>query len=480
MIREWYLEMIKRLTRTNNDQGLVLVTIILVAGAFLTIGIALISVATTQYTTTRNKTLSTNALLVAEAGIEQSIKQLNADDNFAGYTTTQEFFNNPTQGKGTFATAITASPGDPNAKIITSTGKVYRSATASTPTSTRIVKVTVVGTSSQGYSVHSGPGGIILGGAASILNSDVYANGFIKMTGGSRIGTNTQPVNVFVANQACPSGSNPGPTYPSVCSGVEPISLGWATYIYGTVCATGQTSKGPSGANILPGSTGQGLKPGCVAPPVAMPTYDRSGHIARVSTTSASNNNTYVCNQWPYDRTWPANLKLTGNVHLSGVCNITLKGDVYITGDLTMNGSSRITVDNTVGSDRPTIIVDGKITMGGAAQLVANSAGSGIDFISFKSSASCNPNCTNLSGNDLKNSSVQETVNIGGGAILPGMSFNAYWGKITIGGAGNIGSAMGQTIDMSGAGTITFGTGLSSGSKTWTISSYQQKYPGQQ
>lgn len=462
----------------TKEKGMILVTIILIAGFLTVVGIALMSVTIDKYQVTRKSTYSANAMLVAEAGIEQSIKQLNADDNFTGYTTPQQFFDNTYQGKGLFTTTISSISGSSNAKAITSTGSVYRNASSTEPISTKIVKVTVVGTQSQGHSVQSGPGGIILGGAASILNSDVYINGTLKLSGGSRIGTNTQPVNVFVANQACPTGSSPGPTYPIVCASPEPISLGWATYIYGTVCATGQVSKGPSGANILPGSTGQGLKPGCIAPPVSMPTYDKAGHIARVANTSASNNNTYVCNQWPFDRTWPANLKLTGNVHLSGVCNVKLKGDIYITGNFTMDGSAKITVDDALGSNRPTIITDGKITMGGASQLVANQSGTGINFISFKSSAPCNPNCTTLSGNNLKTSSEQETVNVGGGAILPGMSFNAYWGKITITGAGNIGAAMGQTIDMSGSGTITFGTGLSSGSKTWTISSYQQKFPG--
>jgi hypothetical protein len=46
----------------------------------------------------------------------------------------------------------------------------------------------------------------------------------------------------------------------------------------------------------------------------------------------------------------------------------------------------------------------------------------------------------------------------------------------TIYGSGNVGSAVGQTVDLSGAGTITFGTKLSSGAKTWTITSYQQKF----
>lgn len=461
----------------KNQSGLILITIVIVISALMIVGFALISSATSQYKLTRNDTFTANALLTAEAGIEQSLQQLNNDDGFVGYPTAQQFFNNISQGRGEYVTTVANSPTDSNARIITSTGKVYRY-NSSKLVSTRIVKVTAVGTGSQGYSVYSGPGGLILGGSAAITNSDVYVNGTITLNGASKIGTNSQPLTVDVANYACPTGNNPGPTYPSLCTSTQAINLAHSTNIYGTVCATGQTSKGPNN-NIQGGSTGQGLKPGCTAPAVSLPTYDRAGQIAAVTTTGAGNSNTYVCNNWPFDRTWPGNLKLTGNVSIGSSCNLVIKGNVYITGNLDIGGAARITVDNSVGTTRPVIMVDGKITVGGSAQLIANSSGTGMEFISFKSSASCNPNCTSLSGNDLKTSSITETVSVGGAANLPGMVFNAYWGKITIGGSGNLGSAIGQTVDLSGAGTVTFGTKLSSGARTWTITSYQQRYPGQ-
>lgn len=462
----------------RSEDGLILISIIIVVSALMVIGFALISATASRYVLTNNDAYNANALLAAEAGVEQSLQQLNASDSFNGYGSPQQFFNSNAQGRGVFTTTITNSSTDTNAKIITSTGKVYRYTNPSEPVSTRIVRVTAVGTSSPGYSVHSGPGGLILGGSAAITNSSVYVGGTITLSGASKIGTFNQPLNVDVANQACPPGNNPGPTYPTTCSSTQAISLAYSTNIYGSVCATGQTSVGPN-HNIQGGSTGEGLKAGCVAPPVSPPSYNRDAQIAAVSTTGAGNSNSYVCNSWPFDRTWTGNLKLTGNVNIGSSCNIVIRGNVYITGNLDIGGAARITVDNSVGGTRPVIIVDGKITVGGSAQLVANSAGSGIHFISFKSTASCTPNCSNLSGTELKTSAASETVNIGGAASLPGMVFQAYWGKITVGGSGNVGSAIGQTVDLSGAGTVTFGTTLSSGARTWTITSYQQKYPGQ-
>lgn len=473
----------------QDERGLILLSIMLIAGALMIIAIPLISVTAGQYKVTRNNTFVANSLLVAEAGVEQSVKQLNVDDNFAGYTSEQQFFNNTTQGRGVFTTTITNSASDANAKVITSTGKVYRSASATKPMSTRIVKATAVGTQSQSYSVHSGPGGLIMGGAARITNSDVYVNGTIRMDGGAQIGTDSKPAKVDVANYNCPSSG--GPTYPSLCTGSQPIFMpDWSSVaIIGTICATGQTqSKFPNSQynynqpQIRAGSGGgHGLQVGCTASQVNQPTYNRSGHTAAVTTTKPSSDSSIDCTQYShtqnFDRTWPANLKITGDMNVGSACNLIITGNVYITGDLTLGGAAKITVADSVGAKRPVVIVDGTIRAGEAAQLIANSSGTGIEFISFKSSASCSPNCTNLSGNDLKTSSERTTVTIGGGASLPGMLFNAYWGKIVVTGAGNVGSVSGQTVDMSGAGTITFGTTLSSGSSTWTISSYQQKYP---
>lgn len=468
----------RRPAARTSQEGLILISIVIVVSALMIVGVALISATASRYVLTNNDTYAANALLAAEAGVEQSVQQLNANDNFGGYTTEQEFFNNSSQGRGVFTTTVVNSPTDTNARILTSTGKVYRYHNASDPVSTRIVRVTAVGTASPGYSVHTGPGGLILGGSAAITNSSVFVGGTLTLNGSSKIGTVSQPLTVNVANEACPAGNNPGPTYPQLCTSTQPISMSHSTNIYGTVCATGQTSTGPNN-NIQTGSSGQGLVVGCVAPPASPPTYDRSGQIAAVSTTGSGSSNTYVCNSAPFNRAWPSNLKLTGNVSIGSSCNITVTGNVYITGDLSIGGASRITVANSLGSTRPVIMVDGKITVNGSAQLVANASGSGIQFISFKSSASCNPNCTSLSGTDLKTSSGLETVNVGGAASLAGMVFQAYWGKITVTGSGNVGSAIGQTVDMTGAGTVTFGTTLSSGARTWTITSYQQRFPNQ-
>ena len=471
----------------SNEQGVILIAVLMIAAVLTVIGLSLATDTTNQYSLASSKLSAVNADMVAEAGIEQSLQQLNQNSSFTGYSTAQVFINDSTQGYGTFKTTVT-NTADTNAKVISSVGTIYHYNQKTKAIVSKGIKVTVVGTASPGYSIYSGPGGLNLSGSASINNANVYVNGTISMSGAARIGSDLIPADVHVANDVCPTGATPGATYPTVCtSGAQPISIPdySTTSIIGTVCATGQTqSKFPNSPNnknqpqIRAGSVGgEGLKANCTAAPAAMPTYDRAGQISAVTTTGSGSSNTYVCNSWPFDRTWPGNLQLTGNVTIDGSCNLKVKGNVYITGNLNISGAARITVDESVGTVRPVIIVDGTITVGGSAAMISNSKGTGIQFISFKSSAACSPSCTTLTGNNLKTSQSLQTVSVGGGVSFPGMIFDAYWGKITITGSGNIGTAIGQTIDMSGAGTITFGTSLSSGSSTWTISSYQTFVP---
>jgi Tfp pilus assembly protein PilX len=459
---------------SGREHGYFLVSVIVVTLFLTTLGLSIAALTSLQYQHTKREVYAENAQLLAEAGIEQSVQLLNTDDTFPGYTTAQEFFDNSIQGRGTFTSTITDNA-DGNGKTIVAEGKVYRHSTDTIPYITRKIEATVVGTTSGGYSVLSGPGGLILGGSANITNSQVYVSGTITMNGASKIGTYNNPVTVTVANNACPAGANPGPTYPQVCTTTQPITMANSTNIYGTVCATGQTSTGPNN-NIQTGNGGGGLQMGCVAPVYPQAVYDRQAHIAAVTVNGSGNSNTYVCNSFPFNRSWPGNLKLTGNVTINTSCDVTINGNVYITGNLVVGGSAKIRVADSLGATRPVVIVDGTITVGGSSSMIANSSGTGIEFISFKSSAACSPDCTSLSGNDLKNSQNLQTISVGGAVNLPGVIFNAYWSKVVLTGSGNLGAASGQTVDLSGAGTVIFGTTLSSGSKTWAITSYQPLY----
>ncbi|MBA2279100.1 hypothetical protein H0V99_01500 [Candidatus Saccharibacteria bacterium] len=459
----------------DDERGIILITVLLVALLLTFIGLSLVDLVIGQYGRTSKNVFVSNALLTAEAGAEQSIYTLNTDNAFVGFTTETEFYNSITQGRGTYQTNVAAGSG-PNEKIITSTGRTYRFNGTTDPISTRIVRITSVGTFSPGFSVQAGTGGLILNGNAHITNSKIYVNGYIDLNGNSMIGTDSQPLDVFVAHYNCPPGNNPGPSFPMKCNSGEPITMDNSTFIYGSVCATGQTTS----TNILPGNGGSGLISGCTAPYVALPTYDRAAHLAAVTSTYASNANAVDCsrNVPPngFVRTWAANIKLTGNVKWTSSCDLTITGNAYITGNLTVGGSARIRIAESLGTTRPVILIDGTMAVTGSATVIPNSSGTSAHFITSKSTASCNPNCTDVTGSDLHSSQSLNTIDVSGAGNFPGTIFQAQWSKVTLGGSGNTGSAIGQTIDLSGAGTVTFGTSLSSGGSTWTVRSYQYDY----
>ena len=250
-----------------------------------------------------------------------------------------------------------------------------------------------------------------------------------------------------------------------------------STNIYGSVCATGQTSTGPNN-NIQTGNGGQGLIPGCVAPTVSAPSYDRTAQIAAVTTTSGSTSNPYACQGGNSSITWPANLRLNGNVTINSSCKVRVMGNVYITGTLTISGAASMIVDKSLGRAPRVTMADGVIQRNGSGGIITNTSGTSIKFVSWASNAACGNTCTNITGTELYNTSTYQTIYVGGAVSVPGAIFQAYWGQVTIAGSGNIGSAVGQTVQLSGSGTVTFGTKIASGVSTWTISSYQIVYPG--
>ncbi len=478
---------LKRFRLNSDDRGWLLVSAIVMIIFLTGIGIAISQLVTLQYQNARLEEYTQNAQLTAEAGIEQTVNQLNIDNTFCGFNSScsgypaQTFFNNAVQGMGVFTTTISDNTG--GSKTIISTGEVYRNATDTTPYVTRAVKVVVVGTKSSGPSVYSGPGGLILGGNANITNSNVYVGGTITMNGNSQIGTYNQPVKVSAANYACPVPADS--TYPSMCdsSNYQPIIFNSNNpLIYGTVCANGQTSTGPNN-NIQTGNPSlgfQGLNPSSCGLPIAYnsPTsyYNAANRTTQISAVTNTQDGSSACST-----PWTANTEFTGDVSLTGHCNITISGPIYITGNLSIGSSVTITVASSVTSI-PTVLVDGTINVNGSAQMLANSSGIGIQFITFKSADSCttatgSSYCQNLTGTDLYNSQTEQNILINGRVNLPGMIFDAYWSEVVLSGSGNLGAALGQTVYLDGNGSVIFGTQLDSGTQTWTITSYEPYYP---
>lgn len=444
----------------DREDGVILPAIVLVMLALTVSALALASFSISQISTTKRQVYETGGLLVAEAGAEKTLSQLNQDSNFSGYSSEQEFFNNTNQGRGTYTTTVSAGSLQ-NEKIITSTSKIYRPY-KNTASITRKVRLIVVGTSTSSYSVQTGPGGLIMSNSATIANGNVYINGYLQMSNSSRIGSTSGPVKVWVAHNNCPTTG--GSTYPAQCTSGQPITLNNSAHIYGEVYATNQTNGN--------GMSNPGLIAGSSAPPVSLPNYDRQAQVSAVASTitgaaaSCSNGQT---------RTWNANTKITGNVTISNNCQVTVNGNVWITGNFNISNSTSIKVGSGVTSV-PTIMVDGSngATFSNSSSVLANANNIGFQFITFHSAASCSPNCSDVTGVDLYNSRNLTTISISNSSLGAGSSFYSRWSKIQVNNGGAVGAILGQTIQLSNSGNISFGTLLSSGTSVWSIKNYQQ------
>lgn len=446
----------------SDTRGIILPAMVFVVliFSFVLLGIATFSI--NQLGRSNKNIFDTNSLLVSEAGAEQTLNQLNQDNQFAGYPTEQEFFNNSTQGRAIYQTTVTNGSLS-NERYITSTGRVYKYG-SSQILSERKIKLTIVGTTPSGYAVQTGPGGLIMSNSATIANGNVNVNGYLSMSNSSRIGSSTTPVNVSVAHVNCPAGG--GPTFPIVCTSGQPITLNNTASIYGAVCATNQTT----GTRMFT----PGLQPSCVAPAVSLPPHDRQAQVNAVTTNITGSAASCSNSQ---SRTYAANTKITGNVTISNSCQVTVNGNVWITGNFNISNSSSIKVGSGV-TTAPSIMIDGSsgATFSNSSTLLPNTANLGFKFVTYWSNSSCSPDCSDVTGTDLFNSRNASTINLSNSSLGAGSTFYARWSKVTLANSGSVGAVMGQTIQLSNSGNISFGTNISSGQNVWSIKNYQQIY----
>ncbi|MEX0932144.1 MAG: hypothetical protein WDZ81_00875 [Candidatus Saccharimonadales bacterium] len=459
----WYLEMNKWF---NGQHGIILPMLVFILLALTMTGLSLGAFALNQQAQVNRDVFSRNALLVAEAGAERSIHELNEDSAFTGFGAVVEF-DTGNDWRSSYTTTI-ENGSLQNERIITSTGYIYAPANSSDLVASRKVRILVVGTTSSGYSVQTGPGGLIMKNSATITDGEVYINGYLEMNNSAKIGTSTNPVNTWVAHYNCPDGG--GSSYPTLCSSGEPITINHNAHIYGAVRATNQTD----GDNM----SNTGLVSGTTADPVSLPTHDRQAFINQINASGITRSNSDASCSGSGQKTWLANTHITstgGDVQLNNSCKIVLQGDVWIDSSLELNNSSEIVVDGSLTSP-PTIMVDGSngVVLQNSSNIVPNSSGVSVKFVTYYSDASCSPDCADVTGQDLYDSRDNVTVMLQNSASAPGAFFYAKWSKVLVQNNGSIGSITGQTIELQNSANIYFGTELSSGDSVWSIRSYQE------
>jgi Tfp pilus assembly protein PilX len=474
-----------KLNTRKNQNGSILLAFVIMLPFLILITALYMQLSVDSVNIARRDTLHTHAQLAADAGVDVTTRQISVSETYGGSGTETELQANTNGIRTTYQTTVSNPSADQ--KVITSIGKAYRGNSTS-PTSTITIVVNLRPVSSGEYSVVSGVGGLIMSNSARILGGDVLINGKISLSNSAQIGLSTSPVNLEVAHQTCPSGSSPGASYPRYCNSGEdgqPITLNNTSQIFGTVKANNQTNgtrmsspglqtphclvsgANPSGTNCV---MAQGLPP-----------HNRDALKTTINNADAANTPDAQtgaaagCSSGT--KTWPANLKINGNVSISNTCRLTVNGDVWITGTLSVSNSAEMIVSNSAGTTRPVLMVDGATaTFSNSSILRSNSSSTGFMVINYRSTASCSPDCADVTGNDLYNSRSVDRVILSNSASGPNTIFYSRWGKVNVSNSGQIGALVGQTVEISNSGAITFGTSTGTATRFWVIDSYNRQF----
>lgn len=456
----------KKLQQKGFILPLFLITTLMISIIIMTIAIT----ANSDYRLSSRETYKVNAQFAADAGLDKALVDLTNTPSWTGSGGEITVLDDG-KIKTTYTTTL-LSGASPDKKILSVVAKTYSPTTSATPKITRKYEMDVQAVTSGfgASSVVTGVGGLTLSNNAKISGGDVVVNGKVTLSNNAQIGLTTNPVNVRVAHQSCPS--PPNATYPQICASGEngqPISMGNNSRIYGNVQATNQTN----GTNM----SNPGLIAGSTFAPIALPTYDREAQKAGVTITRTPAQ--VACSSG--SATWPANLKITGDVTLGNNCNVTVQGNVWITGRVNMGNNSRFTIASSVGTTRPTMMIDGQlgINFGNNAQVVPNASSTGMQIITFYSRASCSPDCTSVTGSDLYDSQDDITINLSNNGNAPNTILWARWTQVTVSNNGALGAVTGQTVALGNNAVINFTASVPGSDNlitTWVKRGYMRVY----
>lgn len=445
------------------QRGSILLVFLLTIPFLILIALYYMHLSLTSLQVARFDQLHTEAQLTADAGADYAVEQISQNNSWAG-TSGEVQLHSDSKVRTTFTVSVS---GDSTEKTVAVTGKTYWPASTTTPARTVSIYVDLRPVTSGSFSLVSGEGGLTMTNSSKIVGGDAFVNGTISLSNSAQIGLSTNPVNVSVADQACPQPADS--TYPRVCNSGEagqPIVINNTAHIYGTVQATNQTNgNGMSNTGLVANST---------VAPQPLPTYNRAAQKAAVtnnltgSAASCSGSQTL---------TWPANTKITGNVSISNKCKVTVYGNVWITGTLSLSNQGQLIVADSLGSTMPNIMVDGS---GGASfqnssALVSNASKTGFEIYTFYSKAACSPDCASVTGTDLANSRSITTISLNNSGNEANTIFYAYWSQVQVANSGQIGAVIGQTVQLTNTGTITFGASAGTGTTTWVIKGYRRQ-----
>ena len=463
--------MMKPRNITPPQRGFILpvftITLLLVSFMILAIN----SGAALNYNQARRGYYLVNTQMAADAGLDEALIALTSDTNYPGSGGEVTLMDTGAI-KTTYETVVN-NGATSVLKTIAVAARTYVPSTNTDPEVTRRFEIDVeaVTSGTGAASVVSGVGGLVLDSNAKISGGDVLVNGTVSVSNNAQIGLSTNPVNVRVAHQSCPV--PPDPNFPRVCGSGEngqPITLNINGRIYGNVQATNQTNG--------TGMFSPGLIAGSSFDPVPLPDFDREAQKTAVSENqtaaeaNCSNNET---------KTWPANLKITGDVIFANNCTINVSGDVWITGKLDTGNNSRLVIADSVGADEPVIMIDGSegFSFGNNGQIIPSSNGTGAQVITYWSGDSCSPDCADVTGPALAASQDEVTIALGNNGSAENTIFYARWSKVAVSNNGGLGAVAGQTVQLGENAVISFTSSVPGSDNqitTWVKRGYMRVY----
>ncbi len=183
---------IKRL----NQQGSIVVSILIVSIFFVIISSSLIVLANANITRAKGRVLLLQAQYAAESGVDSAIAMLNSgNESYAGSGSDIQILAN-SRYKSTYSSSVTGSGKD---RKITATGKVFIPANSLTPSFTRKIEVSAERSSSTGSSSIVSRNIVdIASGVKNLSAKGMYVNGFINM---SKNTTNLIAENITVVDK---------------------------------------------------------------------------------------------------------------------------------------------------------------------------------------------------------------------------------------------------------------------------------------
>lgn len=470
-MRRWIYKPLKQ----SEESGFILPVLLITGVMIVLMIIAVAGVAVTNQNVATHSNFAIEAQMAADAGLDDAMNKINTTAGWTGTGGEVTLLNDTTRNLKTSYSVVVNDGVDTTNKTLVVTARTYFPASDATPKVTRkyVMDIKAVTSGNGPTSVSSGVGGLILNANAKISGGDVVVNGKITMSNNSQIGLSTNPVNVRVAHQSCPTPADA--TYPQVCGSGngEPITLGSTAKIYGNVQATNQVT----GTNMF----NPGLVAGARFDPISLPSFDRTAFKNAVNASGQTMTAAEASTCSGGIVNWPANVKITGNVATPNNCTVKINGNVWITGSLIPGNNGKLAVQDTLGTTMPDVVVDGSggITLSNNATVVPNNVGTGIEFLTFWSAGACSPDCSTVTGTDLFTSQGTQTINLANNGAAPASILYAYWSKVTVSNNGAIGAVAGQTVQLSNNAVINFTSSVPGSDNritTWVKRGYMRVY----